>query len=182
MIDIQSKYKWYEIRYQLLDIFLYSWLKPLYSFKEQVERFFYWGWKLRHNYDFDAQTVYELLYLKLDRIYNCMKEYSHLEWNSTPDSNLMRKLAEARGLAKRLHDYDYNHSAFLEADAKFEYKVWSEPIEGSSNFILQSNWMYKEKEAKLYLKARKKHYAKMLEIDKKRFYYLLDKYLEHWWD
>lgn len=45
-------------------------------FFECVERFFYWGWKLRKSYDFDSAFVFEMLLLKYTRIYAAMENGS----------------------------------------------------------------------------------------------------------
>lgn len=84
-----------------------SWWK----FQRNVKNFFHYGWKFRNTFDFDGSTLYEAQYYKLERLYNCMLHNSHLQWNSSPNTRLMRRLCEAKHLAKYL--YDYNAAGLL---------------------------------------------------------------------
>lgn len=169
--------------------FYYSdFLDPLYNFikffrikYETLERMLFWGWKMRHNYDFDGQYVYATMYLKLERTHRCMKEDGHLMWNADHESNLMRKLAECKMLAKKLSQYNYARYTSVFHDVYCR--------EGKSGFLgksmakfhpdarpISSN-MYRA----FFLAAIASDNKEKSE-DKKRLYFLLDKYLEHWWD
>lgn len=72
-----------------------------------ISRFFYWGWHLRWNYDWDHAYLYRIIYLKLDRM---CKEFEHRSYHvcwSSVDTQTFRKLRCARECAKRLADDNY---------------------------------------------------------------------------
>jgi hypothetical protein len=162
------------------DFLWYNRVSTFHTYKEQIQRMWFWAWKMRKNYDFDALFVYDVIYLKLERIDHVMKNHSHLVWNSDESNNLMRKLCEAKGLAKRISEFDYDTQAWIDTDDRFKYISWFE--EGDQYTTYHSKWSVEPNRAKLFLKARGNHYKQMKESDKKRLFYLLDKYLEYWWD
>lgn len=150
--------------------------------KEMFERMFYWAWKLRWNFDFDAQTLYQIQYLKLKRVHECMLKHGHLDWNSSPDHKHMRRLAEARELARRLTKNNFDkHSMYVYTNFFFER-------EGEDYLYLRHREKYPH--AKLIPYRKYRFYSlKAHERDeayhqyvKRRFYTLLEKYQEHWWD
>ena len=67
----------------------------IHAFFNTMGRFFYWGWKMRHSYEWDAHFIYEMLYLKLDETYKCFKNHGTLMWNESEHTNRMKKLKEA---------------------------------------------------------------------------------------
>ncbi len=73
---------------------------------EHIERFFFWGWKLRGNHDWDFCYFYEIMYLKLDRMYKCFRDFGICIWNSDINKKEMRKIRIARELCKRLSNDD----------------------------------------------------------------------------
>lgn len=143
---------------------------------EKIKRMLFWGWKLRDSYDFDAHTIYEILYLKLDRVYNVMLNNSHLMWNDSPDTPGMRRLREARDLALRFsQDFEeYDHRAFDETRKLF----------GPSNMQFTDNGVTSDwgEDAHRYLNIRRKHWNKVKSEQHKRLFYLIEKYTCHWWD
>lgn len=155
------------------------------GFWESVKRRIFWFSKTGNSVDFDAHTIYEMLYYKLDRIYRCCLEDKHLVWNGNEKTNLMRKLLEAKGLAKKLDQDDYTFRAFEEADQKFIYISWFEKSDimddGEHTYRHKSTYKKSPKRAEMYRKGRDKIYLKQREIDRKRLFYLLEKYITHWW-
>jgi len=149
-----------------------------------LKRMLFWGWNLRNSYDFDANTVYRVLFLKLERIHNEMKYNSHLDWNSTESSKLMKRLCEAKMLAKKLSEQEYQKNYNF---IKQKYKN----TEGNNRiFILidmEKSWYPNAKNIdrktfNFFIKASFSKDRKEYIIDKNRLFYLLNKYLEHWWD
>lgn len=69
----------------------------------RIERFFYWGWKLKDHYDNDYTELYEIIYLKLDRIDKKVSD-SYVCWGDIGCGSQLRKLKTAKELAKRLGD------------------------------------------------------------------------------
>lgn len=136
---------------------------------------------MRHSYDFDAQTCYKMLYLKLSRVYDCMLNDSHLMWNSSPSNVGMRKLNECRILAKKLAEDDYSlnyNKLMLKYRDDRRNSIFSDMrIELYPNAKVIPTKMY----STFLKKAFAKDNNNRLD-DKKRFYQLLDKHLDSWWD
>lgn len=76
---------------------------------EHIERFFYWGWKLKGSHDWDYSFFYEIMYLKLNRMYNCFRDYGNCMGNSDINNTEMRKLRMAIELCNRLKDDKYRN-------------------------------------------------------------------------
>lgn len=166
-----------ELKWYLEDVFIYSWLTPLRSFKEQLGRMIYWAIRMRKSYDFDAQTLYRVIYYKLDAVYDTMKNHSHLEWNSTEDSKLMRRLNEARVLAKRLSEWE-EHRRLSNMMEKYRPK-------GENQSFLYWSSKGKPIDPKLYSLMVKKTSSRdhqEYQSNKRRLYHLLETYLDSWWD
>lgn len=166
----------------LKDKLFYSWYYPLKSFYEQVERMYFWAKAMRHSYDFDGHTVYEVLYLKLDRLQQGCLKHGNCVWDGSIDTKLMKRLSEARMLAKRLSEEKIDMRAFSEAEERFGFISRFEDSDEHGYSTLKTDWKRDRKNAKLFYKARTKLYVKVKQDEKDRFYYLLDKYLEQWWD
>lgn len=149
---------------------------------ETLERMFYWGWKLRKSYDFDGNTLFDIIHLKLERLYKCHRDHGHCEWNSSTETKLMKRLKEASELAKRLSDEEYTD--------KYSMRVFSNYIGSEGDgFIYDSHKKFhpeaKEIDSNLYSvmlkKALNKDY-KNYTNNKNRLFKLLDRYLDRWWD
>ena len=139
------------------------------AFKEMVQRMFFWGWKMRHNYDFDASYIYDILYLKLDRVYTCFLENGHCVWNDGADTKGMKRLSIARNLAKRLSKDNY--STHMDE----HYKVY--PPNRSRPFL--ARW---GREESLSFRRAVKKDSVQREGEKKYLFTLLEKHLDCWWD
>lgn len=146
---------------------------------EMLQRMFFWAWKLRYNYDWEGAFIYEIIYLKLKRMRYTFLNHGHAVW-CEEDSNLMRKLTEAMGLAKKLR-YDYHKNM-----ERFYSKYMSSCKSFMSMKELKS--MYpnaKVIDEKTYRFFFKKAYEKdnnERKSDQKRLHYLLEKYTDHFWD
>jgi hypothetical protein len=181
---------WADFWEDILDKIYYEPISKYNQYCEMLNRMFYWGWYMRWSYDFDAQTMYEMLYRKLDRVYCCMRDHSHLMWNSNEDNRLMRELREARELAYRMWHDEYDMKAFYEMEEKFgKLETWSEPAEYSEKFGQLYRWrslwggsQEKDEAARPIYARRNEHWRKVKEFHKKRLFHLLDKNIEAWWD
>lgn len=153
---------------------MYYWMKGKI---EEIERFFFYGWKFRKSFDFDAHTIYYMLQIKLERIHQCMKTNSHLLWNDSEDTNLMRKLCEAKGLAKRLDEESY-HKHYSRMAERYKNK----DRDGFGFNLYPDAKIVDKKLYRILLHGAIKRDQKELETDKKRLFYLLEKYIQHFWD
>lgn len=149
---------------------------------EMLSRMFFWGWHMRNSYDFDASTTYDMLYLKLNRVYNCMKGNSHCVWNSNENTNLMRKLREAVELCRREANCqeEYDMKAWKETEALYG-KAYNEKTEAHPTFgsLFRLRWN-NDKEATIYWKKREKHWASVHKQNKNRLFELLNSRLDYW--
>lgn len=141
-------------------------------FFRRIYNFFYYGYKFNNVIDYDSQDFYYFTYIKLSKLYECMLNNSHLQWNSDKDNTGMRKLREAIHLAKYLYDehhYDESYDKYYQVDL-LHY-----------NYLSLENLNRDTKEKRALIRSHKKLDRK-IALHKKRFYYLLQKYLDTWWD
>jgi len=175
-----TKLQWIELKWKILDTLdiVPGFFRRLFNTLERVR---YWGWNMRNNYDFGAQYIYEMLYHKLDRTYRYMRDNGHCVWNESENSNLMRKLREARELAYRIWKDEEDIKAFEETDERYGFKMWTTP-EGNGSHRLHITWERNPEEARKFRERRTRHYESIRKYYRERFYYLMSKYLERWWD
>jgi hypothetical protein len=171
----------YKIYYSDLLSPLYELVNILKNLYYKIRRMLFWAWKMRNNHDFDGEFIYEAIYLKLSRLHSFMLDNGHLEWNCS-NSNLMRKLCEAKGIAKKLSEFSYSrhYTRFAKVYRRaYESNCWLDETRKTlyPNARIVTHSLY----IKFLTSAIKSDNAEKYE-DKKRLYYLLDKYLEHWWD
>lgn len=152
-----------------------------YQYSEMIKRIFYYGWGMRKSYDFDAWTLYGSIYLKLDRVYDCMLNHSHLMWNSSPDTNLMKKLCEAKNIARMLakehtlQEHSYLSEVFSKyTSIKKKNTIFSDTYP-DAKIINDKLLKFMTK------KAIEKDSRRVTELQE-RLHYLLLKYTSHWWD
>lgn len=155
---------------------------------ETISRFFYWGWKLRHNYSWDCTyLLYDMIYLKLNKLIEYSKQHAHLCWNSNPNTKEMRKLRIACHLSKRLANHDYS-THMTQHDNEWG-KLYMEFGESKGlhrpcylkRFVTEQFPHLKNKERKEW------HIAQELDENQRKhekeyLFHLLKKHLERWWD
>lgn len=154
---------------------------------QMFRRMMFWGWNLRNNYDFDAQTIYDILYLKLQRLHVTFNTNSHLEWNSSPTNRRMKKLSEAILLCKRIKTNYHEDNAFIQLEKEFgKLKTEFIPLSnGFSEFKSNREKVTNEQQRKLYREALKKTFersTKLKKADEDRFFKLLQENINVWWD
>lgn len=172
---------WEKLYTGTTDIVLIDWLSDTYSdidtwFRvryERIERFFYWGWKLRKSHDFDSAYLYEIMYLKLDRMIKCFINHGHCTWDSDYDNTEMRKIRLARECCRLLKEDNFCENMYNK-----HYEKWGFSFEQKEN-------KYTEKEKK----QREIEFRRISEIEssqKQNCLNLLTKLLKQnskqWWD
>jgi hypothetical protein len=166
------------------DLLFYNAYYAILSTYKSISSVLYWGWNMRNSVDYDAHSMYDLMYLKLDRIYKEMVNNSHLMWNSKETTKGMKRLAETRRLAKMLANDTYNC---------YVYKVMDKytcPNHLKPSSIFNKIRINGEKEKKLISdKLYSLYFKKASELDrlnyltiKNRYFMLLGKHIEGWWD
>jgi hypothetical protein len=94
--------------------------------QETIERFFYWGWKLRKSHDFDFAFLEEMMLLKLKRMEKCFKKHGNTVWCQVPDApeyKHMRALELAIRLLERLDKDEYRSYETEGRDIKILYSI-----------------------------------------------------------
>lgn len=138
--------------YTVLDFFT--------ALRYSLELTIFWG---RHGKDFpdwDAHVLYRIMFLYLDRMYKNFDEHGHLVWNRHPDTKGMRQVRRVRELAKRLSENNY-----LDDVEYFKNRMISSRTFFDGGTI---SWS--------------KDSDKRAERDKKEFFELLSKNIDHFWD
>ena len=137
----------------------------------RVSQFFYYG-KIGYSLnDWDSQGVYTLTNAHLKRVNKFMKsDQTHLMWNDDENTKLMRRLREMSELSERMESRDIGSGYYL---TKFQdtYPDF-EPIPLRGN---------DEKYSKDFIRAIELD-SKILKQERKRYFHLFEKYLDHWWD
>ncbi len=144
-----------------------SWFRQKYRW---CERFISYGLNGANSYDWCADYLYKDIALRLERCYFEFKDHGHCMWNSY-DSNQMRKLKEAYGLAKELSSGEDDHRYSIEVMEK--YRVGD---------IWDNNYSIPEEMFRFYFKKACEKDDRVLKYKKDRLFYLIRKYLDGWWD
>jgi len=172
-----------EALWKIQDIFWYSWTDWLRAKYEMLERMIFWGWNMRWSYDFESLECYEMLYLKLKRVYECHRDHGNCMWNSNPLNKDMKRLREAVGLAKWLNE---NSNGVRKNYTKVSEKYYNSEDRGC--LVNESRKLYpkaKPINSKLYSFMLSKAFEKDDQeyiTKKNRFFFFFFKYLEVWWD
>ena len=164
-------------------------------FKESTQRFFYWGWAMRKNHDWDYQYLLIMLDLKLARMEKCFKTQGHCVWNSCPEEpeyKTMRKFEFTRYVLKRLLDRDssgYAINSHEKHDKKWGKLQWNIG-RGDDTALIKSIHIWRKGTTTPELeKQEREEYRELIDLDekiynrdKKVFYKLLHDYGEQFWD
>jgi len=154
---------------------------------ETIGRFLYWGWKLRHNYSWDCNSLYFMIYLKTKSLIDYSRKYAHLCWNSKEDGKEFRKLKIASELAKRLWESDYNRNQNIHIE-KWGDLQWESIKKENSNFSTLNLYRKNANTEELNKQEWKEHTIAIKADEQQRnnekryLYKLLEKHLESWWD
>lgn len=141
-----------------------------------TKKFIHYGKAGLECHDFDAHGIYYMLYAHLSRVYKFMcSDKTHLMWNSSKQSKLMRRLAECVYLCDYLKEDKQVVGDRLSAYFEEEWKL---PENKNKNFFDSG-----------YKRLSKSRYAALAKLDqaeysyrKKRFFHLLERYANGWWD
>ena len=157
---------------------LVSWFTVKY---ETICRMVFWGWNLRNSYDFDACTIYDILYLKLDKVYKCMRDDSHLMWNSDTNHKDMKRLLEASKLAKKLSEYDYIRH-YHKVKTQYSGKRRTDLLSSIERSLYPNAKPIDNKLYNSMIKKSCKLDGAEKKRDKDRLFRLLNIKIDEWWD
>lgn len=147
-----------------------------------ISRFYYYG-KVgaSETFDFDANSVDHLIYAHIRRVRKFMdSDKTHLVWNSSGKTGLMKKLYEFEELCKRKCEYDDFNDLYYFSKAMDKY---GRGVKNEVHFCGTVGYRYEQTE-----KAKKqKHLAskkdrKIAKQREERYYELLTKYMSQFWD
>lgn len=158
---------------------LFNLPKRLYVY---ITRFYYYGKSGASNtYDFDARGIDDLIYAHIKRVRKYMdSDKTHLVWNSGRKKGLIRKLYEFEELCRRkCKNEDFNdHYYFSKELDKFGRGV-------RKQIIVRGEVYYTYEQKQEAKKAKRKAMEKDRKIAKQRserYYELLTKYVDGFWD
>lgn len=136
-----------------------------------IDKFIYYGFHGAKTYDYETHSSYYLMYVQIKRVRKFMdSDKTHLMWNSDGNNKgLIRKLYEFEELLKRKYENDLTSYYYIR---KFHDQYRHISLRKGLNELLRS------KEYKL---ASKKD-AMVSKGLEQRFKYMLDHYLEMFWD
>lgn len=151
------------------------WLRNKY---EQIRRFFYWGWNLRNNADYDYGFLEELLYIKLARLYKELSKPSPF-FSMTPGG--LRKLKCAEIIAERLFRDNYVINQYKSIEKRYGIEhhdlIWEK-----DSFEFRNNLTKHEKYVKHQYRLAGKRADQQEKNEKLALYSILSKYSQTWWN
>lgn len=146
-----------------------------------------YGWYvnvLRHDHDFDAQSLYRIISYKLTRVKHNLERGDAIQ-----DPVDMKALALAIKLSKRLDEDQYESLFWDRHEKKWgELKYWFTPVnDGSGHSLWNStrpNVHTEEDKAQesADMSAAMAAADAMKHREQRWLYSILDKYLSRWWD
>lgn len=152
----------------------------------KIQRFFYWGWKLRNNADYDFAHFEWMMLLKLKRMKDYFKGSDICDWtspNPEEDKTSMKALNLAIKILERLTTRDsvlYCDNLYRKIEAKWGgYETMNLRIK-----MVRAN-VITDEDVKEYRKDFQNAWdtsAKIYRRDNRNFYRILEKYGRHWWD
>jgi len=164
-------------------------------FWSKIKNFFYWGWKLRANFDWDYMFLIYIIKFKIDRMIHYHENYGIVLTvedepdNPDADKYMMKSMRLCSYLCQRL--IDRNAIAYaVHAEKAFNEK-WGdvEIIEGKSSKGLTTVSFQRKNVNKnnehIYRKESKKLADFSVNIynrDKKLLFGIMEKYIEGWWE
>ncbi len=143
------------------------------AFYRRLIKFFYYGYHGSKCYDFDAGCIHTMIYAHMKRVNKFMhSDNTHLMWNSDPDTKGMKRLREFTALSKSMSENELHNYYFY---GKFKEKYPSSDI---FDMIGEERDTRKRRAMSLAFKK-----DRMVEAGKReRYWYMLGKYVEGFWD
>jgi hypothetical protein len=152
----------------------------------KIERFFYWGWKMRDNYDWDSCYLLDVLLFKLERIYRESINNTHYVWTQDrADKEEYRAMVALRiciTLLKRLTKRGtlfYAPAAYDKHEAK-----WGDFVSGVTGVLSlrrENVTPENQEEEKADFRALMDFSHKIYSRDYDLLWKLLKEYSPQWW-
>lgn len=153
----------------------------------QVRNFFYWGWKLRHDQNYDFGYLEKMLLMKLTAMRDYFRDYGHLSWCQDESSD-ERADWKALELTIKLLEKSIAHDNG-EYILKNDLDKWGEWIshdgEGSILERLRPEKVVTEEDKRHWHNEWVNHMNREDRTARKYrkiMYRLVEKYGRSWWD
>lgn len=145
---------------------------------QYLSRFYYYG-KIGADkcFPYDSSCINELTYAHLKKVKEFMhSDNTHLMWNSSGTTNLMKKLNELTELSRRMCEpSDTKYSSEVINRYKYLYGV-----KDFFTINFPNDNIKKRYSSELRRAFKRDDLIKKQTED--RYYYLMKKYLQHFWD
>lgn len=162
-------------------------IKIIRIYCKSIHRFFWWGWKMRWSYDWDHSYLYEIIYLKLDKMIKEFNKNGHLEWNTNFNSTEMKKIRITKECIKRLKDDNFGwmlDKHYIKWDGPFLKSGKSTEKNLRESLFIYNN-VKNEKDKKLQKKEFNfaiNHEEELKKQTMEMFCNYFNKYSQKWWD
>lgn len=151
-------------------------ISSFYSFLRRLKRFWVYGKNGYNSFDFDSHYLYDDINLRLSRCYNTFLYNGHCVWSSNRNNNLMKKLREAIKLSEFLRSCDHDSEYAINVMKK--WNRFDEVAELNNNDLTEKE----KRQFSLDFRAAIKKDTMRVNYARKRLFYLLEKYIDNWWD
>lgn len=175
-MDFETKYR--------ISKFIGNMTFPFRNFYRRICFFLFWGWTLKDSHDWDHYHLYDLLFIKMNRMRKALAE------GSTEKRVLARKLKKmdvAIGLCKKLRDDDYSENTDKVEQKWGKLQFVTDPTNNPKIYrgrFFNQNALNPEQQKqadKDRSKAVKADYRKQ-ERDRKKLFTIIADNIETWWD
>lgn len=133
----------------------------------KIKNFFFWGWKLRNDVNWDYSSVYYVLEVKLGKLRTgCYQDGNHV-WSE--NSREYKAISECINLCKKLQE-SYNDNL--------------NTVPGMDKLCFENGRFVNKmtKQEKTWMKMASEKDNLIQKKRKERLFFLLNKWSDFWWD
>ena len=159
------------------------------NFLQMIGRIFFWGWKMRDNYDYDSAYLLETMQLKLERMLKAFEQDTHFSWTTEREEKeeyramvalricvlILKRMNERYSLDYAIHAWDKHHAKWGETKIFFEEN--GRVTTKQENVVDEETERQERAEFKLVSELNRKIYVR----DWNLLWKLLNEYSRHWW-
>jgi len=140
-----------------------------------IKRFFYYGRiGASRTRDYDANGIHELIHAHMVRVKRYMNSRdTHLVWNDKPDTRGMRLLAEFTELSRRMAEDGMQTHYYWGI-------IYNESLESGECYFDKMNNRSEEESRRTKVAFKKDSMVTKCQLE--RYYYLLEKNVDGFWD
>lgn len=140
------------------------------NFWGMICRMAYWAWVMRNNHDYDFGYLMQMIHLKLKKMEKEMLHKGNAVWQHDPKCRTYKSLKEAIELSKRL------------SEGEFHFHHHTDAVLEKHN-PMSLGWRFKiDPQFRRELRIATKKDKEIYDCQKNRFWYIMNRYGEGWWD